>query len=452
MNTTCTLGVLATAMAATLWTTPAAAVTPADLPPSTEDSFLYYEIGGGRAVSPFIDRKTAIIHASPSLRSRYACGAFDLDTNLENILNDFKRGLDNAANTMVFAAQSAIASLPAYVLQRVNPGLYELFQNALLRAEEQVQLAVKTCEQAEAEIAQGKNPYQDWVVLARGETWGRQAEAGATATDARQSVYTTGGDDGVPWVAGKRAGGRGQDGIRVLGDTTVAGYNLLLGRSADTTGAPAQGATSPRFVETFPNPDAARAWVNEVLGELVINTAQDSVPQQQPGAGLTLKVHETALDVREKLALIAAGGNAPDAEAIAAVSAPDLFITPALIHALRELPAAQRSAAVDRLASEVAVARTVDAALAARRLLLAGRREPHVAGTPAVSEIDRTLAELNREIDDIVSQQQIRQQLVSHTAKALLEQQQIADTQPKIPLIPRDTRPLENGAVKDGER
>ena len=36
------------------------------------------------------------------------------------------------------AASAAIASLPALILQRANPGLYDLFQNALLQAEDEL--------------------------------------------------------------------------------------------------------------------------------------------------------------------------------------------------------------------------------------------------------------------------------------------------------------------------
>jgi uncharacterized ParB-like nuclease family protein len=72
---------------------------------------------------------------------------------------------------MVAAANSAIASLPALILQRANPGLYDLFQNALLQAEETLKLATKSCEQMEAEIAAGKNPNADLLTLSKGNDW-----------------------------------------------------------------------------------------------------------------------------------------------------------------------------------------------------------------------------------------------------------------------------------------
>ena len=136
----------------------------------TEDGLWYYEIGGAEPVS--VPANPAVVSTtlggSAQLGLGYSCGKFDPVAAVTNTLNDIGSGVDNMMNAMTAAATSAIASLPALILQRANPGLYDLFQNALIKAEETMQLATKSCEQMEAEIAQGKNPYADLITLSKG--------------------------------------------------------------------------------------------------------------------------------------------------------------------------------------------------------------------------------------------------------------------------------------------
>jgi len=137
-------------------------------------------------------------------------------------------GLDDMMNAMVAAANSAIASLPALILQRANPGLYDLFQNALLQAEETLQLATKSCEQMEAEIAAGKSSYADLLMLSKGNDWKVQMGIGGKdAVSAKESVEEANGENGVPWIGGQ-AGGSGLQVLEFTGDIVPAGYNIHM--------------------------------------------------------------------------------------------------------------------------------------------------------------------------------------------------------------------------------
>ena len=112
----------------------------------TEDGLWYYEIGGAEPVSapanPAVVSVT--LGGSAQLGAGYSCGKFDPVRAVTHTLNDIKRGADDMMSAMTTAATSAIAALPALVLQRANPGLYDLFQNALLKAEQTLQLATKS--------------------------------------------------------------------------------------------------------------------------------------------------------------------------------------------------------------------------------------------------------------------------------------------------------------------
>src|SRR5690606_12411317 len=156
------------------------------------------------------------------------------------------------------AATNAIAALPALILQRANPGLYDLFQNALLKAEETMHIATKSCETMEAEIARGKNPYADLITLSKGNDWKLQMGIGGNdAVTAKEAVEAANGYNGIPWIGGP-AGGSGQPELEFTGDIAEAGYNIQLNRSVDASGpAPVTG----RLTEIWPSSVDARAWV-----------------------------------------------------------------------------------------------------------------------------------------------------------------------------------------------
>jgi hypothetical protein len=65
---------------------------------------------------------------SAQLGQGYSCGKFDPVAAVPNTLNDIGAGIDNMMSAMTAAASAAIAALPALILQRANPGLYDLFQ------------------------------------------------------------------------------------------------------------------------------------------------------------------------------------------------------------------------------------------------------------------------------------------------------------------------------------
>ena len=161
----------------------------------TEDGTWYYEIGGAQPVSaPANARVTsANIGASTEIGLGYSCLKFDPVVAVSNTLNNISRGVDDMMAAMTDAATGAVAALPAMVLQRANPGLYDLFQTALVKAETTVNLATQSCEQMEAEIAQGKNPYQNLVTLSKGYDWksangsGRQRSGFLQRTPSRPS-------------------------------------------------------------------------------------------------------------------------------------------------------------------------------------------------------------------------------------------------------------------------
>lgn len=415
----------------------------------TEDGLWYYEIGGAEPVSvpanPSVVSVT--LGGSAQLGLGYSCGKFDPVAAVTNTLNDIGSGVDNMMNAMTAAASAAIASLPALILQRANPGLYDMFQNALLKAEETMQLATKSCEQMEAEIAQGKNPYADLVTLSKGNDWKLQMGVGGNdAVTAKDAVETANGDNGVPWIGGP-AGGAGQPLLEFTGDIVKAGYNINMNRPVTATGSP---ATVTRLSEVWTTPAAARDWVVEVVGENIVTTCDTCRKDSIPGTGLLPKLYQEASTVTGQLQSLVSGATPPTLANLEHITAPGVAITRQVIEAIRAMPASEQGLIMGRLVSEISTARTVEKALFARRLLLTGRQVPEVYATEVAREhADASIAELDKEIENLLFETRVRKEVVSDTVSLLLQRaaarRQASLNTPAVPMI--DPRPVRNGRV-----
>ncbi|MCG7872679.1 MAG: integrating conjugative element protein [Candidatus Thiodiazotropha lotti] len=417
----------------------------------TEDSLWYYEIGGAEPVSvpanPSVVSVT--LGGSAQLGMGYSCGKFDPVAAVTNTLNNIGAGVDNMMNAMTAAASAAIASLPALILQRANPGLYDMFQNALLQAEETMQLATKSCEQMEAEIAQGKNPYADLITLSKGNDWKVQMGIGGNdAVTAKDAVESSNGDSGIPWVGGQ-AGGTGQPVLEFTGDIVKAGYNINMNRPITTVG-PVPPASATRLTEIWTTPAVARDWVVDVVGENIVTTCDTCRKDSIPGTGLLPKLNQEATAVTVDIQNLVSGATPMTLANLDNITAPGVAITRQVIEAIREMPASEQSLIMGRLVSEISTARTVEKALYARRLLLSGRQVPEVYATEVAREhADISITELDKEIENLLFETRVRKEVVSDTIATLLQRaaarRQSSLNTPRVPTI--DPRPLGNGRV-----
>lgn len=93
-----------------------------------------YSIGGGNAVTMGSAGNMDSISVGGGWNTNLICGNMSLSTTLENQLNGATSGFKNIMSSVVQSATSAVASLPALILQRANPALYNLITNGILQA------------------------------------------------------------------------------------------------------------------------------------------------------------------------------------------------------------------------------------------------------------------------------------------------------------------------------
>lgn len=418
-------------------------------PAPSDDSLFYYKIGGGRdiAIPPSLNITTIDLSLNASA-SALSCSGFDPLVAIESSLDNLRNGVDNAVNAIELAASAAIANLPGYILQKANPGLYDLFQNALLRANEAFSIATKSCERIQYEISNGTNPYAEWVTVSWGDSWKRSLGVGSAnihdAVDDAEDAH----NDGIEWVGGIRRGGQGQPPIRVLTDVANAGLNILSQRPPETT---VNLPSSAPLAEHFTGPNAVDDWVNNVLGEVEIGICDGCAKGARPGKGLIPYIEQTTEDILPLLVSLIAGTTRPTREHLEEVEAPGIAITLQVILAIRQLPPEEQSIVISKLAQEIAEAQVMEEAMIIRRLLLAGRKEGYVsANTIAQEEVQIALDELESEIQNVIFEKDARNKFVTSTViELLLRDNATRQSSINTPAsVPEDPRPLSNGGVE----
>ncbi|WP_404360465.1 integrating conjugative element protein [Methylotuvimicrobium sp. KM1] len=424
-----------------------------------DNSEFYYKIGGARSISvpPNINVQTHALNGSLEYGLGYSCGNFDPMLGLTNLMNDLQNTGNNLVNGAIGAVQAAIGGLPALIMQRIDPGLYDLFQNALIRVEAILSLANKSCEQYEQEIKQGLNPYAEWTDLSKIVDWkvqmGSNGYGGSNVdvVQAKENVERSNGDNGVPWIGGKKAGGKNMDAIKATSDVVKAGYNITLNRSADDNSAPnsPNNAKPQRLIEVFAQPKDASEWAVDVLGDAHIYTHDNRPVETVPGHGLLPKIAGEMTDAMQKLIDLVTGNAQTTLGNLGDVSSNAVLINQDVINAIQSLKPGEQSIAVSKLASEVAMAKVVEKALIIRRMLITASREPNVANSPAPAQIEQSISRLDREINDIMYERRIHNELASQTPAAILGLQAEHDnrSQSTNPAAGSEDSLIEDGAI-----
>ena len=380
-----------------------------------------YSIGGGRAVSMGGAGNMQSIGVGVGWNSNLICGDMSITTTLQNQLNGITNGFQTIMSNVIQNATSAVASLPALIIQRADPGLYNLLTNGILQARLDFDRSKMTCRAIANRMADMAGGQAGWDQLAEGMAL-RDAVSSTDAVSAIEQAESNKGNNGVPWVGGGNAGGSGQSSIKVVGDVTRAGYNLLNGRSATDTSSIARSACGNRLTcQTWSSPGAAAAFANRVLGEREQRTCENCTKTQTtPGVGLTPVIqeeYETKLQVLQELVTGARPTTLANLDAAGSSSLP---ITRGVIEALRDEP--DQDVLGRRLASEAALSSVLEKALLLQRTLLTGKKEPNVAANElAVQAVDQENSALEQEINNLKTELELRRTLAGNSAMAIIQ-------------------------------
>ena len=376
-----------------------------------------YSIGGGRAVSMGGAGNMQSIGVGIGWNSNLICGDMSITTTLQNQLNGITNGFQTIMSNVIQNATSAVASLPALIIQRADPGLYNLLTNGILQARLDFDRSKMTCRA----IANRMADMAGWDQLAEGMAL-RDAVSSTDAVSAIEQAESNKGNNGVPWVGGGNAGGSGQSSIKVGGDVTRAGYNLLNGRSATDTSSIARSACGNRLAcQTWSSPQAAADWATRVLGEREQRTCENCTKTQTtPGVGLTPVIQEEYETKLQSLQELVTGARPTTLANLDAAGSSSLPITRGVIEALRDEP--DQDVLGKRLASEAALSSVLEKALLLQRTLLTGKKEPNVAANElAVRAVEQENSALEQEINNLKTELELRRTLAGNSAMAIIQ-------------------------------
>ncbi|MDR6958417.1 integrating conjugative element protein (TIGR03755 family) [Pseudomonas brassicacearum] len=387
------------------------------------DDRVMYTIGGGSAAgSPSSLYRPNGLGVGGSWQANMMCGNMSLTNTLQNQLNGVTEGFQQIMGSIVQNATQAVMSLPALIIQRANPGLYELLSNGVMQGRIDFDRSKLTC-QAMAEKMADKVGQAGWGALAKNqEMQGNLEQTGGDAVAAVKNTEAHNGKNGVSWVGGSKAGGNGQTPIRVTSDIVLAGYNLLHNRTVDdSTSISRSDCLGGAICQTWASPQEESEWAVRVLGESEVATCDTcETLRATAGSGLTPLIQEAYSERLKALQGLLSGSLSPTPDNLTKASSPMLPVTRGVIEALRDDP--DQDLLARRLASETALSSVLDKALLLLRTLLAGSHEPNIASAePAQTALTKNIDTLEREIRLLQTELQVRQMLATNTASLLLD-------------------------------
>ncbi len=395
---------------------------------------LYYQIGGGSVITPALTRRnTQLLNVRAGWNADLMCGNFDISTTVRNQLNGVTEGFQDLMGNVIQSATSAVASLPAMIIQRANPQLYDLLTNGVLQGRVDFDKSQLTCQKmAEkmTDFAYGSA----WTQSAKAENYQTVAASEADAVRAEKKVEKEAASKGKTWVGGQKRGGSGQPPIKLVSDTTKAGYNILNQRSATDTSSISTSQCQGELCQVWSKPEEAASWVTRVVGEQTINVAPDNDVSgsseektgAQAGVGLSPLIAEEQEKIAEVLTELVNGSIKPTYENLSKASGGSLQLTRGVVEALRDEPDA--AVLVQRLSGEMALARVMEQALIARRTLLAGAREPNIAAEKeAQTQLNQTTLQLDQELNQLRLELEMRRMLADNASTSVLTRKTLRD-------------------------
>ncbi|WP_319062775.1 integrating conjugative element protein, partial [Pseudomonas aeruginosa] len=385
-----------------------------------------YSIGGGSAVSMGSAGQMDSIGVGFGWNNDMMCGNMNLSTTLENQLNGATQGFQNIMGSVIQNATGAVMSLPALIIQRANPQLYNLITNGILQARIDYDRSKGTCRAIAEKMADIAGEQTGWGKIAEGQALGATlASGGKDAVSALEVVEKKGGNDGVTWVGGDKAGGSGQKPIRIVNDVTRAGYNLLTSRSVnDSSSVPSATCNNGLVCNTWSSPQEAAAFATRVLGEQQQQTCEGCQKTvTAAGVGLTPLIQETYDKKLQSLQELLSKSKPLTAENLAAAGTDALPITRGVIEALRD--ERDQDVLARRLASDVSLMDVLSKALLLQRLMFAGAKEPNVAANGlATQAVDQQTSLLQQEISNLKTELELRRELASNSPMRVIERGQ----------------------------
>lgn len=397
-----------------------------DIVRPTGDGVWYYAIGGG---DPFLyynqSNKTSLDLSASAEWNMFRGCRFDPSFGVAETFSDMKHNVYGLSQDVLNSATAIFSAWGLSKIQENWPGLYDTLTKGLKDAKESYTLSLKTCRDAKADLRAGRDPVEGWIAVTRKSSWDKASLAGENPVTAEENIEASAGDSGITFAGGVKKGGVNQPPIRIVEDTIGAGYSHLADVDPDDDDSV---TGDPNITRVFPTLTSATKWTTSVVGEREVRTCVDCQKlKTKVGQGLRFQYREERKIVDQNLSKlmqdpINAKITASDLDKLS-VPGMGFTINDTTIQNLKRAPIDERAIMTNRLAGEIALARTMEKALVARDLLNAGAQEPNISsvGDVAANEIDYSRKRLQAEIDNILFESEVRQKVITNAAGTIAQ-------------------------------
>ena len=415
---------------------------------------LGYELGGGAAYGAASSRiLPPSIGFGVKWKADMMCGNMDLQTTIRNQLNGATDGFKNIMGGVIQSATGAVMSLPAMLIQRSNPGLYELLSNGVLQGRIDFDRSKMSCQGMLDQASSYMDGGPSILSLAKAESMQQAVrDNNGDSVAAEKQAERRATEDGLEWMGEKR-GGAGQKPIALTQDIAKRAYNTTHGRTGNNnssvTGAQCKGAAICTLWDT---PQKAADFAKKVVGESEITTCQDGCDPAviTPGTGL-LHLADEIYEEKAVVMLRLLDKNQRITEAdLQEISTPMLPVSRSVIEALRIDPDGQMLS--ERLLSEISLADIMWKGIQLVRLMMTGAQNPDVQTiAEAKQHVTDKISNLQLEINSLKMEMDIRKDLANNTAVAVLDRGLSARMQSRS-VLEADAVPNRLQKAEEGEQ
>lgn len=382
----------------------------------------FYKLDGGRAIPRgAAGYVTYRIGARFTVTPGYSCGKFNLEQNLEQALNRIRDQVTGLPDQLGMAATGMISSLPMYLVKNYAPDIYGILMWNLDQSIELFRFQYKTCETLEAEIMKNNeeyNPYATAMRVAVMNQWEYGANGGGTIDQTARNIQERPGRDGFNFLGNGR--GTPVKPIALKHDLMVLAYNNRVGRIDDPldTSRP-EGRDNDALVRTWPTPQHAADWVVAATGEFWLVVDQSTPKQSAPGIGLRPEIDLLTDNYAIALTNAVELSDFNDLDTLEQTVPQRLRLSDKVIKGLRSLPDDKKAIAIERLASDTAVALVKNKVDLATTLFRSAMQDPDIATSQIASIAGNVSAHtrtwLREEMDEIAQSMQIQRNGASAT-------------------------------------
>ncbi|MDM2974055.1 integrating conjugative element protein [Citrobacter sp. CK198] len=404
---------------------------------------LFYSLGGGSVISqPATRGNMQRLGMNLGWSSDLMCGNFDLKTTIGNQLNGVTDGFRNLMSDVIQGATGAVASLPAMAIQRANPGLYEMLTNGVLQGGVAFDKAQLNCQNLSKRMMDMADTGAWSQAAAMEEAKSLVNSSGGDAVRSMNATEKVTGQSGQTWIGGQKRGGSGQPAIKPTHDLAAAGYNMMNALPVTSTSSVSGSSCAGGACAKYASSEEAAVAVVKVLGDTSLRTCKDASQctsgegSEQPGStvagtGFSPMLEDATRTNNEQLAKLVNGAEKPTAANLAKLKSGSLTVTAGVIRALQRDP--DNAALVGRLASELAMADTIETAFLMRRMITTGMSEPNAAAQKvAMQEGDRRIEALDREITALKNEMEMKREISRNAVLTIIDRENNrAETNPQ---------------------